>query len=320
MKRLFFFLFTTLILASCEQGEIPVPPHKPGEVLTSEIPLQPNYKNQVFFDLESNSIVAIVEKTSWDLAFGCGENEKSVFLNTSKAMYAAKIRAEFSEKTDTAELVWKYDTPDGNPDSTAFYGWTTQDLFIIDRGFDADGNHLGFTKIKILQVTKSEWTFAYGQLTDTLPTILTLKKDSLYNSVFFSFTDKGKQVFVEPPKTEWDLMFSHYLYIFYDQNNTPYLVAGALLNRFQTSAAKVFDKDFSEISLRNTGDYVLTSQRDVIGYDWKDYDFDANQYVVFPEKNYLIRTQEGYYFKLHFIGFYNDTGEKGFPKIEFARL
>ncbi len=318
MKRITYLIF--LLFISCERGEIPIAPHQAGNVLTLQIPMFPDYRNQVFVDLETRKVVKISEKTEWDLAFECAPEGKLIFLNTSKAMFAARIQAEFSQKTDTSGLSWHWETAEGVPDSTAFFQWTNKDLFILDLGFDPAGNHLGFGKIKILEVTPESWTFQYGKLQDTLPQQITLQKNPDYNSVYFSLSNEGQQVFIEPPKEDWDLLFTHYLHIFYDFDNMPYLVAGVLLNPYRTQAARAFDKTFSEIDFNSLKEYSFSSQRNLIGYDWKDYDFDQNKYVVFPEKNYLVKTREGYVYKLHFIGFYNERGEKGFPTMEFARL
>jgi len=36
--------------------------------------------------------------------------------------------------------------------------------------------------------------------------------------------------------------------------------------------------------------------------------------------NYVIRDRDGFFYKLRFIDFSNDMGEKGYPKFEFVRL
>jgi hypothetical protein len=59
---------------------------------------------------------------------------------------------------------------------------------------------------------------------------------------------------------------------------------------------------------------------DFIGYDWKYYDFETGSYTVDFSRSYIIRTRAGFYFKLRFAGFYNASGEKGYPVIEFQRL
>lgn len=45
-------------------------------------------------------------------------------------------------------------------------------------------------------------------------------------------------------------------------------------------------------------------------------DFGKGAYIINPNINYVLQTANGIY-KLHFIGFYNDAGEKGYPKFEY---
>ncbi len=62
------------------------------------------------------------------------------------------------------------------------------------------------------------------------------------------------------------------------------------------------------------------SNVDVIGYSWKEYNFGSSTYEVDPSKNYIIKTTEGMYYKIHFIDFYNDQGDKGTPVFETQLL
>lgn len=92
------------------------------------------------------------------------------------------------------------------------------------------------------------------------------------------------------------------------------------MNPHQTLAAQVDHLSFEEIDVDAAYYSALTDSADAIGYDWKFYDLDAGQYTVFSDQNYIIRDQEGFYYKLHFVDFYNNQGEKGFPTMEVQRL
>ena len=58
----------------------------------------------------------------------------------------------------------------------------------------------------------------------------------------------------------------------------------------------------------------------VIGYDWKTYDYESGSYIIHPEKNFVIKDKSGFYYKFHVIDFYNDSGQKGNIKFEFMLL
>jgi hypothetical protein len=100
----------------------------------------------------------------------------------------------------------------------------------------------------------------------------------------------------------------------------PYLVTGVLLNPYKTVAAMDTIHQFEEVSFNIAEKQNFVIQKDIIGYEWKDYDFDNGMYQVDPEKIYILKNRIGYYYKLRFIDYYNSTGEKGFPTFEFLRL
>ncbi len=122
---------------------------------------------------------------------------------------------------------------------------------------------------------------------------------------------------VEPPKSTWDLEFTSYTHIFYSPTQ-PYLVTGCLLNRYNTQAVKDSVKVFSEITFSDVSGYTLSDNINTIGYEWKT--FNSGTYTTNPDLNYIIRSQEGFYYKLHFIDFYNQNGLKGNPKWEYQQL
>ena len=43
-------------------------------------------------------------------------------------------------------------------------------------------------------------------------------------------------------------------------------------------------------------------------------------YTVHPEMNFIIKTSQENYYKLHFIDFFNTGGVKGYPKWEYQLL
>ena len=68
------------------------------------------------------------------------------------------------------------------------------------------------------------------------------------------------------------------------------------------------------------GDYYFNNNNDMVGYIWKEYDLNAGEYTVFSNINYIIQDKNDKYYKLHFIDFYNNLGEKGYPKFEIQEL
>jgi hypothetical protein len=95
---------------------------------------------------------------------------------------------------------------------------------------------------------------------------------------------------------------------------------GVLLNPNGVVAALDTIHDFMEITAEDITELAYTTQADVIGYDWKYYNFDAGVYTIVPGMNYVIRDRDGFFYKFRFVDFYSDVGVKGYPTFEFVRL
>ena len=77
---------------SCEKKEIPISRVDRGDVISNQLDLGLNYKNQIWFKLKTNSVVATNSKTDWDLAFSFSADAPSIYLNTSKSNESSKNR------------------------------------------------------------------------------------------------------------------------------------------------------------------------------------------------------------------------------------
>lgn len=321
MRAYLSLLFVSIYLCSCELQELPVPAHDPGAVITSTVDLSSSYKWQIYFDLESNAVKSQVAKSSWDLGFECGTEGYRVILNTAKFMFAYNTGlTEFNAVTDTSGFGngKSWDAPSGNLDSTAIGDWrNTNTVFIIDRGYDEAGAAQGFRKLQLQAVDASGYTFRFARLSGAGETTFHVSKDDAYNFSFLSLNGSGAQVNVEPPKDEWDLCFTQYTHIFYDPF-MPYLVTGCLHNRYHTGAVLTSSGNFSALTYSDTYDYEYSAFINTIGYDWKI--FSGSTYATDPNKCYLIKNRNGHFYKLHFIDFYNSTGDKGNPKWEYQQL
>lgn len=312
-------LLIGVLFFSCERDEIPVAPHDPGDVITQRFSMEPDYRYQLFYDLGTNAMVSSNLKVDWDLGFESAPEGFHVILNTAKLMYAAQVVAtDWSVIKDTAGLNFRWDMPSGNFDSTAIGDWRThQDVYVIDRGFDPEGKHQGFKKVLIKDVNETAYEVQVANLDNTNEITYTVPKAFAYNFTFLSLEDGVAEV--QPPKTDWDLSFTQYTHVFTDPVST-YLVTGVLANRDGVEIAAVFDKDFGAITIEDIKLYQFSNAIDAIGYDWKWYSFDSGSFLILSEQNYIVKTTEGRYFKLHFIDFYDDEGVKGNPTFELQEL
>jgi hypothetical protein len=327
-----------VLLSSCFKEDEKIAPHDPGNVETVAIEMTHDYRYQVYYEMKSGEVVATNLKTDWDLGFECSKEGWHIILNTSDFMYAAATGlADLNIPADTTGLTWKFDVSTGNIDSTAIGKWVdflypdsvkiySEKVYMINRGYDEAGNLRGMRKIVFRELSDSTYSFRYANLDGTGENAFTIKKDPAVNYTCFSFDDGGKQLDPEPPKYDWDLLFTQYTTLLFTDAGDPYpyLVTGVLTNPAGAQVAKDTMNDFSSINVEIAGRLFYTTKQDEIGYDWKDIVGDVSSgnvsYVIVPGVNYIVRDWQGFYYKLRFISFYNNSGEKGYPTFEYQRL
>ena len=331
-KLLVLFCLMGMVLTACFKEDEKVPPHIAGDVKMDTAAMTPLYKNQVFYDLGTGSAVSTVLKTDWDLGFASDSNGVRIILNSSNFMKAADMGiVPIGFPADTSGVTWKFDKSDGNPDSSAIMGWIipngsdttySRHLFVIDRGMDEQGNLRGLRQVIFDSLKGNTFYFRFSNYNGTGLTSFSVSKQPGRNFAGFSFASGGQVKQVEPLRSDWDLKFTQYTtLLFTDLGEAyPYLVTGVLINPYKVAVAIDETNAFQDIKMANVSSYTFSSAEDQIGYDWKFYSFESGSYTVVTNKTYIIRDTEGFYFKLRFVSFYNQAGEKGYPVFEFQEL
>jgi hypothetical protein len=313
-------LTAVIIFFSCRKEERPISPNAPGDLLTNAAEMSNDYRYQLYFNLEENKFVGQNLKTDWDLGFTTGSNDFRIKLNVANAMSAANMGSvNFSSITDTSGFGSNemYDAITGNLDSTAIGDWRDhEDVYIINRGFSFTGQHRGYAKMQLISSDANSYTFRLANIDETEGTIYEIEKQGDYNFSFFSI-DELSQVQIEPPKADWDLVFTQYTHIFYEPF-MPYLVTGTQTNIHETKSLLVEDVPFEEIDLQFAMGKELSENINEIGYNWKSF-IDGN-YIIHSEKSYLIQDQKGLYYKLRFVDFYDENGQRGAPTWEYVGM
>jgi hypothetical protein len=237
---------------------------------------------------------------------------------------------EIGHPADTTGTTWRYDNSNGKADSTALGIWfkviggdtvSNGHIYAINRGLDELGNPRGMRQLVIDSISMDIFYFRVANFDGSNIKSYSIVKNHLVNNVLFTF-DAGSDVVSEPPESNWDLLFTQYTTLLFTSlgNPYPYLVTGVLLNPNQVIVAQDSTELFENITFSSISNLSLSNQQDRIGYDWKFYNFDTGSYTVRMNLNYIIRDTEGYYYKLRFLGFYNEKGEKGYPSIEYQQL
>ena len=262
-------------------------------------------------------------KTDWDICFNNGSDGFHIMLNSSTFSKITLLQNENFENVTSIDdsTIWKWDNPNGLLESTAVGDYrNTNNIYILDRGYDISNVFQGYKKFIVDSVTTTHYIITYANLNNSETITKKIMKNSNTNNIRYSF-NTNSICNNQPNKENWDLLFTQYTHLFPNDTNTPaYLVTGVLINPFQTKVAIDTMQNFNDINYDMIGQYSFSSHQDIIGYNWKDYDLENQVYSINTNLNYIIKSSENRYFKLHFIDFYNSNGEKGYPKFEMEEL
>lgn len=331
---LFLAAISLIIVNSCFEEDSPVLPHQPGQEETFEFE-RSIYYYQSYYDLSTNKVVQYNENSEWLLGFEATGNGWRIIVNSSDywAVQNTGI-SEFNQVSpDPDPDSWIFDSSGGNPDSTAAGSWVlfTEDDTVYSGSLYLLGHYNGITYIPEWKfifdfVDKYEYRFRYSDMDDTIPVNYQLLKNLDYNYIYFNPENGGMTLIMEPPKNNWDLLFTQYGSILYTREGvpTPFFVRGVYLNKAGVTVTIDTVKSFNDIDFNELARYNFSDRQDFIGYDWKAVTVDLQSntavYTVNSNYTYIIRDMEGFYYKLRFISYYNNLGEKGYPAFEFVKL
>lgn len=316
-------LLAALIFSGCMKEEIPVPRQPRGDAVECVVHVGVDYANQLWFDLGTQSVVSQNSKMDWDLAFECAPDGWQVRLNHSRLMRAHRTgQAEITQATDTTGYgnTWKIDLPNGRPDSMALGDWRSgHPIFVLDMGFNVIGLPMGLRKVQVMSASASQFEFRSAAMNGTDVQTFTVQKDPARAYVHFSFTTGGT-ITIAPPLGMYDMVFTQYTEQFYAPD--PYLsyIVTGTVNGYSGARVAQVNGNFNSVTLDDTLTNPFSRDEDIIGYDWKDYSFDTGTYEVYSNQIYIVQDREGYFFKLHFIDYYNEQGQRGSPKFEVVPL
>ncbi len=335
MRNSVYILILAFALSGCFKEDEPVPPYvSPEGVTTVVAEIGPDYGTQLFYDLETNTFFPPVDRSSWDLAFSCEATNPEVRINGAKLMRVYDLGPVDFETAQlpAGSLEWKIDAPSGNSDSLAFGTWgnpqdnkvlSNNHVYVVDLGLSVTGQPLGRKKVQFVSFENQVFTLRFGDLQDPNGYEFQVAQDADYSFRYLSLQGQGELVQVAPPKEDWDLMFSQYTSLVLNTETgikEQYSVNGTLLNPYLVQADVLFDLNFENIDYTTLGQVSWTGQWDIIGYDWKDYDFDIAGYYIATDRTYFVQSVEGNYFAFRFTGFVNQLGQRGYPTLELRRL
>lgn len=280
---------------------------------TVNMTMGPSYQNRVFFDLSANANVSQPANT-WDIAFYRNSNMSfGTRINDAQNIEVYQASTNPADwNSITSNSVTTYGSPLYNPDNstalqkgafeqgTATYGWGE---------YNSMNHHIEGKVIFILKYATGDYykfmiddyfggyTFKYAKWntatsawdTTQTKTIANGTDDAYFN--YFSFATNDKVSNMEPPKANWDLMFTRY-WTFY-ANTMMYRMAGVIQGP-NVSVARVQPETQETAASTLPASTAFSSVITTIGHSWKPTS------GVYSDVVYYVKQGSDYY-RMYFI-------------------
>jgi len=267
---------------------------------------------------------------NWDLAFQSALAGDIVLVNYTVNATAIKTgTSNFVEfDLDMANDLLKSDQWDFNDpaysnikDSTALEDWESKEVYLINRGGAASPEN-SYYKIQFISKTAESYTFKYAHMVDLQEKEITISRTLGLANVYFTF-NSNEVVEHEPNINEWDFYFAPYFGWFETLTPgvySPYNVTGVMINNEGgVQVAQVFDGaiEYEAIDLAMVESLTYRDWKGSVGSTWKNIPSTENPvYTMDTDKKYVLRLDDGNYYKLRFLDFYSPHGDKGYPSFE----
>jgi len=310
----------------------------------------PLQQNQVYIDLSSGASATAL-RTSWDLGFYSGTDFR-VALNSSLKMAAKQLETTDIDQVQLPDetmiiaqgqgVYTQIDHPAGLITGTAIAAVSDNDadnkVYLINMGSNpsetapavgndgsASGTSRGWKKVRVLK-SGNDYKIQYADIDATTHEEKIISKNSAFNFTFFSLTTKNV-VNVEPQKNQWDLNFTTFTSL--AGPTTPYYYADFVLTNLKGGARayQILNNTgvtYDNFTMANLNTAAFTEDQRNIGSNWRSTSVPGptgdpiSQFVLKTDRFFVIKDPAGNIYKLKFTGGASETGERGYPKFQYA--
>ncbi|MEI8048970.1 MAG: T9SS type A sorting domain-containing protein [Bacteroidota bacterium] len=325
-----FYTFVA-ILASTLTGILPAMGQKSGPV-NDTIYMGASYINEVYYNMAAGNKGAVNRK-QWDIAFRANRMSASILTNDAATNDPNSLGVELYTypKSDTSGWAtmdtvgyfkWKKmvnsksDWEEGafcrNQKGHPDYGWGKYNasthnvmgdsLFIIKL---RDGS---LRKLWIKEKFSSDnvFNFRYAKIDGSGDTTIMLDCNPYSTKNFVGYSISTKQIvdFEPAASSQWDIMFTKYMYTYPD--GTLYPVTGMLSNY----GVKVNTFHPVPLTYKIWDKATMDSTRSAIGWEWKKYNSGTNKYEIIDSTVYFVQDKGGNIHKLVFKEFVGGTSSR----------
>jgi hypothetical protein len=298
-------LLSLLFLAACFPKEDAV---EPTPRINKSVTLDAGeYKNTVaFYSLDNAEVVAEASPMDWDFYI----DEDVIRLNYFRSMQVAKFDQSWDKLEDTVGLDFRNLTYDSY-ESMSQWELAEDQIYVVDYGLDNEFNPIGLTSVRFERTTTGIkiWQNAIGSDYEIFEEL---------NEASFYYNIREKRSLDLPQETEYDVAFGKYKDLVTIDNITQdYLIYGAIQGK---ALAYYENEPFDSVKTEQFNAIRLMNNKDVLGWDWKNYNRPKDAYEIVDNRTYLIMSNAGFKYKLRFVNFYNTAGQSGHPTFEWELL
>ncbi len=285
------------------------------------------YANQSFYSLADGE-KANVSNTNWDLQFGTSQRSAMVRTNDSKNLHAYALANPDTSNwnnIDTtgmyrlydADTSWEYGALNNigslqHPDYGCLF-YTGIGQLVGHRLFVLKLNNGEWKKIWIKRLDFYVFTILISDLDNSNEQTITIDKE-LYNTKnhFYYDLENMAVVDVQPDAAEWDILFRKY-FALDSLTGAPFnAVTGAWVNKgVEVAEARGVDV----ATLNSDAGYTYSKGLNIIGFDWKEYDYDNAVFKLDSTRAFFVKSVSGDIYKLVFTGFSGSSA----GRIEFEK-
>jgi len=298
-------LLSLLFLAACFPKEDAV---EPTPRINKSVMLDAGeYKNTVaFYSLDKAEVVAEASPMDWDFYI----DGDVIRLNYFRSMQVAKFDQSWDKLEDTVGLDFRNLTYDSY-ESMSQWELAEDQIYVVDYGLDNEFNPIGLTSVRFERTATGIkiWQNAIGSDYETFEEV---------NEASFYYNIREKSTLDLPKETEYDIAFGKYTDLVTIDNITQdYVIYGAIQGK---ALAYYENEPFDSVKTEQFNAIRLMNNKDVLGWDWKNYNRPKDAYEIVDNRTYLIMSNVGFKYKLRFVNFYNTAGQSGHPTFEWELL
>lgn len=306
-----------------------------------EVAVGSMYSSQAYYTISDDAVTSL-DNQSWDLAFMLGFSDAGILINESAdasftgpapelKLYITYVE-DFSSTIDSDLLTDSLYNDEANWQHGAFNQIAQEgNPFDFGWGIYNPGNHVveglwvyaiklrddSWKKIKIESLSNGVYTMKYADLDGANEQTVTINQAD-YDSPMAYFSFETGVVTASP--SGWDFVFQRYL------SPIPAGTNGAVIDYPTTGVLSAPGIEVAEARGVNPADasydaYVgsLETANDVIGYDWKEFNLDAFQWVIADDLTYFVKMADNRVWKVTFIDFEgSSTGNMTFNKTDLG--